>query len=341
MAKREERDGGAAGDLLSNRRPLALQADHTFQLMSRVPRSLKKHAWSYIFVLPMLLLFLGFTVYPLLASVRYTLYNWSGIGAPQDFVGLKHFASIAQDPFFWNAFKNTLTYAGVLVPTQLLLALILAIILNSRSLKLKALFRGVFFSPLITSSAVVGMVIVLLSISAGGSISEQLINLGLIERPVDWLGNPQTAMWVIIAVGVWLGLGYPMIYFLAGLQTINQELYDAAKVDGAGPAALFWWITIPSIRRVGVVVLLLTTLHSLRVFDTVQTMTRGGPYFATDVVGTYIYRQAFISTGMGETESNLGFASAAAFFMGILVMFISIVQVVAVRYLSVRQRNHR
>ena len=307
--------------------------------MNRVARNLKKHIGPYIFVLPMLILFLSFTVYPMLASVRYTFYNWGGIGIPKDFVGLKHYASIARDPFFWNAFKNTLIYAGVLVPTQLTIALILAVILNSQSLRLKEYFRAVFFSPLITSSAIVGTVVLLLIISVGGSINESLRTLGLIHRPIDWLGNPQTALWVVIAVGVWLGLGYPMIYFLAGLQAIHQELYDAAKVDGAGTVALFWHITIPSLRPVGIVVLLLTTLHSLRVFDIVQTMTRGGPYFATDVVGTYIYRQAFISTGAGESESNLGFASAAAFFMGILVMLISLAQVAAVRYMAARRQH--
>jgi len=111
-------------------------------------------------------------------------------------------------------------------------------------------------------------------------------------------------------------------------------------VDGAGAAALFWHITIPLIRPVGIVILSLTILHSLRVFDIVQTMTGGGPYFATDVVGTYIYRQAFSSTGVGDSESNLGFASAAAFFMGILVMLISLVQLAATRYMAAWKQNH-
>lgn len=288
----------------------------------------------------MLMLFVSFTIYPLLSSVRYTFYNWNGIGIPQDFVGFKHYISIARDPFFWNAFKNTFVYAGVLVPTQLTIALVLAVVLNSHSLKFRGFFRTVFFSPLVTSSAIIGVVISLMVMSGGNSFSQILINIGLINRPVDWLGTPNTAMWIVIALGVWLGLGYPMIYFLAGLQSINQELYDAAKVDGANTLALFWHITIPLIRPVGIIIVLLTTLHSLRVFDTVQTTTMGGPYFATDVVGTYIYRYAFTSSAVGESESNLGFASAAAFFMGILVMLISIIQVTVARYTMVRHKNH-
>jgi len=301
-------------------------------LMGKFMHNVKKHVWSYVFIVPMAILFLGFTVYPLLSSVRYTFYNWSGIGVPKDFVGFKHYINIAKDPFFWNAFRNTFIYAGVLVPVQLSIALVLAVILNSKQLRLKYIFRVIFFSPVVTSTAIVGIVISLLSITAGSEISRVLVQTELINRPIDWLGDPRTAMWIVISVGTWIGLGYPLMYFLAGLQAIDQELYDAAKVDGAGNVDLFWYITVPSIRPVGIVVLLVTTLHSLRVFDIVQVMTKGGPYFATEVVGTYIYRHAFFGTGVGEGDANLGFASAAAFFMGILVMFISVLQVAAVRY---------
>lgn len=298
----------------------------------------RKHIWSYLFVMPMFILFLGFTLYPLLASVRYTFYNWDGIGVPKDFVGLKHYINIGKNPFFWNSFKNTLVYSAVLVPTQLTLALGLAAILNSRWLKAKHIFRAVFFSPVVTSAAVVGIVISLLTSTAGHDINRILVNLGITERPIDWLGDPRTAMWVVIAVGVWIGLGYPMIYFLAALQSVEQELYDAAKVDGAGNLALFWHVTIPSIRPVGLIVFLIVALHSLRVFDTVQVMTRGGPYFATDVVSTYIYRLAFHTTEGGDSYARLGYASAAALIMGFLVMGISILQLVAVRY-AARQRK--
>ena len=298
---------------------------------------IRKHIWSYVFVMPMFVLFLAFTLYPLLSSVRYTFYDWDGIGVPRDFVGFKHYVNIASDPFFWNAFKNTLAYTAVLVPAQLTLALALAVALNSHWLKASYIFRAAFFSPVVTSSAVVGIVISLLANSAGNEINSVLVNLGLMERPIDWLGDPRTAMWVVIGVGVWIGLGYPMIYFLAALQSVERELYNAAKIDGAGNLALFWHITIPSIRPVALVVLLITTLHAVRVFDTVQVMTRGGPYFATDVVSTYIYRQAFYSTEGGESYARLGYASAAAFFMGLLVMGISILQLAAVRY-AARQR---
>ncbi len=291
----------------------------------------RKNLWAYLLIAPMLILFLAFTLYPLVASVRYTFYNWDGIGAPRDFVGLEHYIEIAHDPFFWNAFRNTFFYALVVVPVQLFLALGLALVLNTRWLRARNIFRGVFFSPIVMSSAVVGVVFSLIYTAIGPGVNKLLIQVGATDRPIDWLGNPHTAIWLVILVGIWLGLGYPLIYFLAALQSIDAELYDAARVDGAGGPARFWHITLPLIRPVGFVVLLITTLHTLRVFDVVQVMTRGGPYFATDVVGTYIYRQAFQVTPLGDSEARLGYASAAAFFMALLVMGISVVQLFAVR----------
>jgi ABC-type sugar transport system permease subunit len=309
-------------------------------LPDRLRRGLRKHLWAYLFVAPMFALFLVFTLYPLAASGVNTLYDWDGIGKPAEFIGLGNYITIAADPYFWNAFKNSFLYTLAVVPVQLTLALVLAVCLNSPWLKARSLFRFIFFSPIVTSSAIVGVVISLSITTVGDSLNTFLLQLGWIQRPLDWLGNPQLVMWVIIAVGVWIGLGYPLIYFLAALQSIEPELYDAAKMDGAGAFNLFRYITVPLIRPVGLVVLLITTLHSLRVFDIVQAMTRGGPFFASDVVGTYIYRQAFYMTSSGDNAGQVGYASAAAFFMGLLVMGVSLLQLAAVRS-AARQRNLR
>ena len=307
--------------------------------MGKITAGIRRNAWSYLFVLPMFALFLAFTLYPLAASFHYTFYEWDGIGKPSDFVGLKHYVSIASDALFWNAFRNTFFYTIVGVPIQLLLALALAVILNTYWLRGRYVFRYAFISPIVTSSAVIGIVFTLIYSSLGQHFNRLLMQLGFIERPLDWLGNPQIAMWLIVLVGVWVGLGYPLIYFLAALQSIDRELYDAATVDGASGFLCFWYITIPLIRPVGVVVLLMTALHSLRVFDIVQVMTQGGPFFATDVVGTYIYRMAFFVMPSGDVASRLGYASAAAFFMGLLVMGISLLQIAAVRRMTRISRN--
>jgi ABC-type sugar transport system permease subunit len=286
----------------------------------------------------MLILFLGFTVYPLVASVQYTFYDWDGIGAPNDFVGLENYVDIVRDPFFWNAFRNTFFYTIVVVPVQLLIALGLAVILDAKWLRARSIFRFVFLSPIVTSSAIVGILFTMILATVGRDVNDLLIALGVLNGPIDWLGNPNTAIWLIVVVGIWIELGYPIVYFLAALQSIDPVLYDAARVDGADSLACFRHITVPLIRPVGFVVLLVTTLHSLRVFDIVQVMTRGAPYYATDVVGTYIYRQAFFVTPTGDSGARLGYASAAAFFMGLLVMGISLVQFFVTRR-AIRQRE--
>jgi ABC-type sugar transport system permease subunit len=155
--------------------------------------------------------------------------------------------------------------------------------------------------------------------------------MGIVSEPIDWLGSPQFALPVIIAVGIWHTLGYNLVYFLAGLQSIPKELYEAAQVDGANAYHQFTKITVPMLREIGAVILFLAILGSLQVFDLVLVMTGGGPYFASEVVSTYIYHFAFTPTSISG-EANVGYASAAALFMGIMVMGITVLQILAVKY---------
>ncbi|HEX6681760.1 MAG TPA: sugar ABC transporter permease [Candidatus Limnocylindrales bacterium] len=294
--------------------------------------------WSYVYALPMMVLLVGFIIYPIGASLGYTFYRWNGIGDPSQYVGLDNFRRIMDDSIFWGAVRHTFVYVAVVVPVQLLLALALALVLNQKRLRFASLYRTIFFLPVVTSAAVVGVVIQLLFSSFGDVINNILLDLHLINGYIDWLGDPRFAMAIIIVVGIWHTLGYNLIYFLAGLQTIPEDLYEAAKIDGAGRIASFRYITIPMLRSVGVVILLLALVGSFQIFDMVQILTNGGPYFATEVVNTYIYHLAFGRTG--EVEPDVGLASAASFFYGLLLITLSVVQVVVLRTL-VRRRAAR
>jgi multiple sugar transport system permease protein len=154
---------------------------------------------------------------------------------------------------------------------------------------------------------------------------------------IDWLGDPHTALAVIIAIGIWHTLGYNLVYFLAGLQTIPAELYEAAKLDGCGPVQSFFRITIPMLRQVGVVIVVLAFIGSFQVFDLVQVLTGGGPYFATEVVNTYIYHLAFGGSAGAAAEPDIGLASAASFLYGLLLIVFSALQVLALRGISRRR----
>jgi ABC-type sugar transport system permease subunit len=303
-------------------------------------QSIRRNYWSYLFLLPMLVLVGLFVVYPIVASVQIAFYDWNGIGNPTRFVGLQHFLTVATDPMFWNAFKHTFTYALILVPIQLTLALILALVLNNPKLKGSIIYRAIFFSPVVTSAAMIGIVMTLLFGTAGDTLSQMLIRVGLIQAPIDWLGSPTFALWAIIGVGIWHTMGYNMVYFLAALQSIPKELYEAAKVDGANAIHQFLRITIPMLREVGAVIIFLAILGSLQVFDLVLVMTGGGPFYSSEVVSTYIYHYAF-SPVASMSEANVGYASAAALFMGLMVMGITVMQLMAVRMTQKRRRELR
>jgi len=299
---------------------------------------IRANIWSYIYLAPMLILLLVFTVYPIFASLGYTLYQWNGIGQPSTYVGLANFQHVVHDPLFWGAFVHTFTYTAVLVPVQLTLALILALVLNNPKLRGVSFYRAIYFIPAVTSPAVIGVVIQLILTTFGDDLDRLLLHAGLISRHIDWLGDPHTALAVIILIGIWNTLGYNLVYFLAALQSVPTELYEAARIDGAAAPARFWYITIPLIRGIGLIILILAILGSLQVFDLVQVLTQGGPYFATEVVNSYIYHQAFGgASGQTAAQPNIGFASAASFFYGVLLLALTGIQLLIFRYAARRR----
>lgn len=278
----------------------------------------RRNSWSYLYLAPMVLLLLVFVIYPNIASLGYTLYNWNGIGDPTLFVGLGNFEQAIHDPLFWGSFLHTFIYMAVLVPIQLGLALVLALVLNNPKLRFATFYRSVYFIPVVTSPAVVGVIIGLILTNFGDSIDRSLMNAHILHGYIDWLGDPRFALGIIIIVGIWHTLGYNLVYLLAALQTVPAELYEAARVDGANATSRFFRITIPMLRAIGGVILILAILGSLQVFDLVQVLTGGGPDFSTDVVFTYIFHEAF-GGGATGVQPNVGFASAAALFYGVLL----------------------
>jgi ABC-type sugar transport system permease subunit len=295
------------------------------------------YLWSYVYLAPMMVLLLVFVVYPIGASLGYTFYKWNGIGDPSDFVGLDNFRQIMHDSIFWRSLGHTFVYAAIVVPVQLVLALALALVLNNRRLRFASFYRTLFFLPVVTSAAVIGVVIQLLVSNFGDSINSALLRLHLIDQHIDWLGDPHFALAIIILVGIWHSFGYNLVYFLAGLQTIPEELYEAARLDGAGRLATFRYITVPMLRAVGVVIVVLAVIGTFQIFDLVQVLTSGGPYFSTEVVNTYIYHLAFGGSNANAVQPDIGLASAASFFYGVLLIVFSVVQVLVLRSLAKRR----
>jgi ABC-type sugar transport system permease subunit len=298
-------------------------------------KQIRKSGWYYLFLLPWLVLLLLFVVYPQLASYPYTLLEWDGIGTSR-WVGLENFQRVISDEFFWKAFRHTFTYAAILVSVQLFLALILALTLNSPRLRLSNFYRAIFFSPVVTSTAIIGIIMSFLMNNLGPAIQPLFRSLGWIgaTENLNLLADPRFTLYTITAVGIWKTLGINMVYFLAALQGIPRELYEAARIDGASVRDEFWHITIPGLREMGLIIIFLAFLGSLQVFELVQVMAGQGPnalFLESDVVNTYVYRTAF------GTNRQIGLASAAALTMGLITLALSALQILVFRRFGVRQ----
>ncbi len=282
-----------------------------------------EHRWCYLFILPMAIMFTGFVIWPIIASGYFSLFDWNGIGWPTQFIGLSNFKELIKDHYFWNAFNNTYIYAIFQTVVKLPVALILAVILNNASLKGTTFYRTLYFLPVVTTTAIIGIIFTFILNPYSGALNNILLGLRVIGRPVDWLGVNSTAFVVLILIGAWQKLGQYMIYWLAGLQSIPEELYEAAKIDGASSSKTFLHITLPLLKPVGAIILLLGFVNSLRVFDLVLTLTGGGPNFATEMMGVFVYRNAF------SAESNvprMSYACAAGLLFGISLIIVAVLQ---------------
>lgn len=286
---------------------------------SRKRREAKISMWCWIFMIPAVLLYIMFQGYPIINSIFFSTLDWSGMTSNAVFVGLDNFKSLFQDKYFLNAVLNSFKYMLLCVPIQLAVSLSLAYIFNSVIKKGATFFRTIFFLPVITTASIVGIIMMFI-FGGTGSLNQFLALFGI--KSINWLGNSQTALWVVVLVGVWKDVGTYMIYWLAALQSVSQDVYEAAQIDGAGRWQVFSKIVFPLILPTGGVIAVLCIISSLKVFDLIQTMTNGGPFYATDVVATFVYRTAYSSSsGM----PRLGYASAAAMTFGIIVVGIGII----------------
>lgn len=268
----------------------------------------------YLFLLPAVTLFLLFTVYPIISSFILsfsTLDNGSYV-----FVGLSNYLRLFSDTVFHKALLNTFIIFIIQVPIMLFLALILANALNSQFLKLKGFFRVGFFLPAVTSLVAYSILFSIMLLDTG-IINQALSYLGI--QPINWLGNSFWAKVSLILAMTWRWTGYNMVIYLAALQNIPHELYEAASLDGAGKAKQFFHITIPQLKPVILFTAIISTISTLQLFDEPYNLTNGGPADATMTLGLYIYNNGF-------RYFDFGYASAIAYAVVILVAILSFFQ---------------
>lgn len=270
--------------------------------------------WS--FLLPNFVGFAVLTLVPVALLFYYTFTSWNVFGGAQ-WSGLDNFRQMLHDASFWTALKNTVYYTVFHIPLTLAAALLLALLLN-RKLRGVAFFRTVAFFPYITSIVAIAQVWNILFSPDYGPINDILRAIG-IHHPPGWTVSGTWAMPAVIIVGTWREMGYYMLLFLAGLQTIPQELYEAAKVDGANARQRFRAVTLPGLRPTTFFVTVMLTIGSFKIFDLILVMTQGGPGQSTLVLSQYIYQKGF-------GESQFGYASALSIVLFAICFVITIVQ---------------
>lgn len=284
---------------------------------------LKKNKWnkrkktliSWSFILPNFIGFFIFTLIPIVFSFILAFSDWDSFSKPK-FIGLNNFKELFGDTTFWISLKNTFYYSIGVVPLTMICALGLALLLNKK-IRGIGIFRTIFFFPYITSLVAVAVVWNMLFHPTMGPINQFLQHF--FTTLPGWTSSSKWAMPAIIIVSVWRSMGYYMILYLAGLQGIPKELYEASSIDGAGKWEQFRNVTLPSLRPTTFFVLIMLTINSFKVFDLVQVMTEGGPGRATNVLVYEIYNEAFVNF-------RFGYASAISFILFIIVLSITVFQ---------------
>lgn len=280
----------------------------------RWPGESRFHGWPYL--LPGLVLYLVFILYPVIETIRTSFYRWDGFSQNRTYTGLANYASLVGEPQFLTALLNNIKFILFYSIIPIFIGLVLASLLGRRKLPGLTFFRAGLFLPQILSMVVVGVTWRWIFNPAFGPLNVALRGLGLDALARPWLGDFTLALPAVGSVGTWVQYGFCMILFLAGMQRIPADFYEAAELDGANEAQQLLHITLPSLRPEMGVALVTTVIAALRVFDLVYVTTRGGPGDATLVTGFLVYRAAF-------QQNRIGYAAAVATVMMLLILVIS------------------
>lgn len=281
---------------------------------------LKRQLTAYGFLSPSLALLAVFALYPIGFTLFMSFHRWRILGGA-DFVGLENYHRVLQSKEFLVALRNTFVYSLVTVPLGLVLAMGSAMLLN-RPLRARGFFRGVIFFPVTISMVVIALIWSWMFSENYGIVNHLLQAFGI--QTANWLTDPVRAFAVIMGMSVWKGFGYGMVIYLAGLQTIPESLYEAARVDGASAWNRFRHVTLPLLNPTTLFVTVISFIGSFQVFDQVYVMTEGGPGYSTTVLVHYIYEAAYVQFRMGK-------ASAAACILFLIILFFTWIQIRFIR----------
>lgn len=271
----------------------------------------------WLFIMPALLIYLTVIFFPAIYTFYLSFFSWNGVAPHKDFVGIQNYIDlIMNDSVFLRALKNNLQWTVGSLVFIMGTGLILALMLNKK-MKGRVLFRGVFYFPYVLSGIVVASGWAWMYNPTQGFINKVLESLGLDSWTHAWLAEPKTALYAVFVAALWQGVGQPMVLFLAGLQTIPADPYEAAIIDGAKQYQSFWYITLPLLRETFIIVIATTMIASMKVYDIIYGMTGGGPAESTQVLSSWMYYQTF-------RFANIGSGSAISLFLVLITMIVII-----------------
>ena len=276
----------------------------------------KQKAAGWAFLTPATLMIAVMSFYPMIRAFILSLQT--GKGANYRFTGFSNYARMFQDRVFLRSVGKTFFYLAIQVPIMLVLAILLAQLLNNRDLRFKGLFRTCVFLPCATSLVSYAIIFRFL-FAQDGLVNNALVKLGLLSQGYNFLGTAWSAKMVIIIALVWRWTGYNMVFYLAGLQNIEYSVYEAAKIDGANGWKTFWGITVPLLKPTIIMTFIMSINGTLQLFDESVNLTNGGPANATITMSHYIYNTCFLRA------PNFGYGSAMAFFVFIIVAILAFI----------------
>lgn len=269
-----------------------------------------------LMALPSMIVITVFIIIPILYSFYMSLHDWNIMYNIKEFIRFDNYGEIFQDERFFNALKNTLVYTVIYVPILVVLSLVLAAFINEKFMGC-GFFKTIIFIPAITSMAIIAIIFRFLLDGDIGYVSIALRRMGFAVP--DFLRDPDTAMWSVVLTSVWRWVGFYMVIFLSGFNSIPDSLYEAAEIDGAGKLRQFFFISLPLLLPTISFTLITNLINSFQVFDPVYVMTKGGPMFSTEVLVYYVYY-------MGFNVFDMGYASAMAFILFLIILVFTLVQ---------------
>lgn len=305
-----------------------MKSSNKLSFRDRIARANSRGDFAAVFMmLPAVILLVVMSIYPFFWLFRYICYDYNGFNAY--FTGARNFMRMLEDETFWRSVFHTFEYAGLKLLFVIPLSLLLAVLLNQK-LTGSSIFRGIYFMPTVISSAIYSLIFGFIFAVYNGVLNASLQKMGLIQAPIDWLGDPSIVMLSIVIVAVWGGFGNYMIYFISGMSSIPEEIYESSRIDGANGVQTFFHITLPMLSPVLKVILMLAITTAFKDYQSILVLTDGGPNNRSHVMFSYIYKLIFSSS----TTPQIGYATMLSVVAALIIGIVTAIYMFVARKLD-------